>query len=147
MSTTASDKKNKKKTTLNILNLYFILRFLFEDTDTTAKKRLKGKGLEKQNNEVITNEFGKKLIIVEVHRNLLHCFKLSMKCGCDHMGGIGALIYHVRNERGQRRPLYPEIITHLGTEELGEFISPLCLTKTHIYTIYTTRDAVTRSPS
>lgn len=123
------------------------MRFLLEDTDTTVKKQLKGKGFEKQNNKVITNEFGKNLIIVEVHRILLHCFKLSMKCGCDRMGGIGALIYHVRNERGQRRPLYPEIITHLGTEELGEFISPLCLTKTHMYTIYTTHDTVTRSPS
>lgn len=69
------------------------------------------------------------------------CFKLSMKFGCNHTGGKEALIYHVRNERGQRRPLYPEIITHLGTGELGEFINPLCLTKTHMYTIYTTHNS------
>lgn len=59
------------------------------------------------------------------------------------MGGIGALIYHARNERGQRRPLYPEIITHLGTEELGEFISPLCLTKTHVYNLHNSRQSNT----
>lgn len=59
-----------------------------------------------------------------------------MKFASSHMGGKGALIYHVQNERGQRRPLYPEIITHLGTGELGEFIHPPPpYEDTHVYNL------------
>ncbi len=86
------------------------------------------------------------LIIVEVHQKIL-LFQVEQEICLQSHSGKEALIYHVRNDQGQRRPLYQEIITHLGIGELGEFISPLSLTKTHMYTIYITHDTITCSPS